>query len=68
LSASATVTFLELTQNPRTELRELRQLREENNKLKRLVVDLSLDPHIRRRSSRKSSEASHALLAPEASF
>ena len=28
------------------ELRELRQLREENNKLKRLVVDLSLDRHI----------------------
>ena len=26
------------------ELRELRQLREENNKLKRLVADLSLDP------------------------
>jgi putative transposase len=28
------------------ELRELRQLREENNKLKRLVADLSLDRHI----------------------
>jgi putative transposase len=27
------------------ELRELRQLREENNKLKRLVADLSLDRH-----------------------
>lgn len=29
-----------------TELRELRQLREENGKLKRLVADLSLDKHI----------------------
>jgi putative transposase len=29
-----------------TELRELRQLREENGKLKRLVADLSLDRHI----------------------
>jgi putative transposase len=29
-----------------SELRELRQLREENGKLKRLVVDLSLDRHI----------------------
>ena len=29
-----------------SELRELRQLREENNKLKRLVADLSLDLHI----------------------
>jgi putative transposase len=29
-----------------TELRELRQLREENVKLKRLVADLSLDKHI----------------------
>jgi hypothetical protein len=28
------------------ELRELRQLREENNQLKRLVADLSLDRHI----------------------
>jgi putative transposase len=28
------------------ELRELRQLRDENAKLKRLVVDLSLDRHI----------------------
>jgi putative transposase len=30
-----------------SELRELRQLREENGKLKRLVADLSLDRHIR---------------------
>ena len=29
-----------------TELRELRLLREENAKLKRLVADLSLDKHI----------------------
>jgi putative transposase len=28
------------------ELRELRQLREENAKLKRLVADLSLDRHV----------------------
>ena len=28
------------------ELAELRQLREENNKLKRLVADLSLDKHV----------------------
>jgi hypothetical protein len=28
------------------ELRELRQLREENGKLKRQVVDLSLDRHM----------------------
>ena len=29
-----------------SELRELRQLREENAKLKRLVADLSLDRHM----------------------
>ena len=29
-----------------TELRELRQLREENAKLKRLVADLTLDRHV----------------------
>ena len=29
-----------------TDLRELRLLREENSKLKRLVVDLTLDKHI----------------------
>jgi putative transposase len=29
-----------------SELRELRQLREENTKLKGLVADLSLDKHI----------------------
>ena len=31
-----------------TELRELRQLREENRKLKTLVADLTLDKHILR--------------------
>jgi len=31
---------------PITELRELRQLREENSRLKRLVADLSLDRQI----------------------
>ena len=29
-----------------SELRELRQLRKENGKLKRLVADLSLDRHV----------------------
>jgi len=29
-----------------SELRELRQLREENSRLKKLVADLSLDKHI----------------------
>jgi putative transposase len=29
-----------------SELRELRQLRDENSKLKRLVADLSLDRHV----------------------
>ena len=36
-----------------SELRELRQLREENGKLKRLVADLSLDRHIRQEALRK---------------
>ena len=35
------------------ELRELRQLREENGKLKRLVADLSLDRHILQEIVRK---------------
>ena len=35
------------------ELRELRQLREENNKLKRLVADLSLDRHMLQEIVRK---------------
>ena len=36
-----------------SELRELRQLREENTKLKRLVADLSLDRHILQEIVRK---------------
>ena len=40
------------------ELRELRQLREENGELKRLVADLSLDRHCCRRSCEKSCKAS----------
>jgi putative transposase len=35
------------------EIRELRQLREENRKLKQLVADLSLDKHILQESLRK---------------
>ena len=45
------------------ELRELRQLREENNKLKRLVVTSALIDISSRRLSQKSSEASHASRA-----
>jgi putative transposase len=36
-----------------SELRELRQLREENTKLKRLVADLSLDRHMLQEIVRK---------------
>ena len=36
-----------------SELRELRQLREENAKLKRLVADLSLDRHVLQETVRK---------------
>ncbi len=36
-----------------SELRELRQLREENSKLKRLVADLSLDRHMLQEIVRK---------------
>ena len=36
-----------------SELRELRQLREENARLKRLVADLSLDKHILREALTK---------------
>jgi putative transposase len=36
-----------------SELRELRQLREENAKLKRLVADLSLDRHVLQEIVRK---------------
>lgn len=38
-----------------SELRELRQLREENGKLKRLVADLSLDRHILQEALRKKA-------------
>jgi putative transposase len=41
-----------------SELRELRQLREENGKLKRLVADLSLDRHILQEIVQKSCKAS----------
>ncbi len=37
----------------RNELRELRQLREENSQLKRLVADLSLDRHMLQEIVRK---------------
>jgi putative transposase len=40
------------------ELRELRQLRDENAKLKKLVADLSLDRHMLPEIVRKSCEAS----------
>ncbi len=42
------------------ELRELRQLRDENAKLKRLVADLSLDRHILQEIVQKSYKASPA--------
>ena len=41
-----------------TELRELRQLRDENARLKRLVADLTLDKHILGEVVQKNSEAS----------
>src|SRR5277367_6424100 len=44
------------------ELRELRQLREENRKLKTMVADLSLDKHILQ-CSQKKSEAHGAARA-----
>lgn len=46
-----------------SELRELRQLREENSKLKHLVADLSLDRHILQEIVQKSSKASSAARA-----
>jgi putative transposase len=46
-----------------SELRELRQLREENGKLKRLVADLSLDRHILQEIVQKSCKASPAARA-----
>ncbi len=45
------------------ELRELRQLRDENAKLKRLVADLSLDRHVLQGSSQKNYKASCATRA-----
>ena len=38
---------------PVAEIRELRQLREENRKLKQLVADLTLDKHILQESLKK---------------
>ena len=46
-----------------SELRELRQLREENGKLKRLVADLSLDRHILQEICKKSCKASPTARA-----
>jgi len=46
-----------------TEIRELRQLRDENARLKRLVADLTLDKHILGKSSEKSFEARPAPCA-----
>ena len=42
------------------EIRELRQLRDENKKLKTLVADLTLDKHILQESLKKSSKAGAA--------
>ena len=42
------------------EIRELRQLRDENKKLKALVADLTLDKHILQESLKKSTEAGAA--------
>jgi putative transposase len=47
------------------ELRELRQLREENARLKRLVADLSLDRQILQEIVSKRCEASSATQAGE---
>ena len=47
------------------ELRELRQLRDENSRLKRLVADLSLDRQILQEISQKSCKASPAMPAGE---
>jgi putative transposase len=43
-----------------SELRRLRQLEEENNRLKRLVADLSLDKHMLSEALRKKVYGSHA--------
>ena len=46
-----------------SELREIRQLRDENPRLKRLVADLTLDKHILSEMIRKKSEAGTAATA-----
>jgi putative transposase len=46
-----------------SELYELRQLREENAKLRRLVADLSLDRHMLQEIVQKSSRASTSARA-----
>ena len=46
-----------------SELRKLRQLREENTKLKRLVADPSLDRHMLQEIVRKSCRASGPACA-----
>lgn len=46
-----------------SELREMRQLRDENARLKRLVADLTLDKHILSEVIRKESEAGTAATA-----
>lgn len=46
-----------------SELRELRQLREENAKLKRLVADLSLDRHVLQEIVARNCKASCAARA-----
>lgn len=46
-----------------TELRELRQLRDENWKLKQLVADVTLDRHVLQEIVRKSSKACHGARA-----
>ncbi len=44
-----------------TELRRLRQLEEENQRLKRLVADLSLDKEMLQEVIKKSSEATRSV-------
>lgn len=47
------------------ELRELRSLREENGRLKRIVADLTLDRQILQKASQKSCKASSETSAGE---
>jgi putative transposase len=44
-----------------SELRRLRQVEEENSRLKRLVADLSLDKHMLSEALRKTVEGPHAV-------